>query len=112
MAWIADGIEALRRRRRWLVAGGSLTMVLAAATVTGAAGGLLSIEPASGPPGTAYRVTATCADEPTLYGRPGNDSGPFPTQVPLSIAVGGPVGVGGRRRRRPGRRHVCGGVRE
>lgn len=90
MAWVADRIQTLHRRRLALAAGGSLVVVLAAASVTAAAGGLLSVDPGEGPPGTSYRVTVTCAEAPTLYGRPGNDSGPFPTQVPLSIAQVGP----------------------
>lgn len=51
--------------------------------------GILGLDPGEGSPGTSYEVAVTCAQEPTLYGRPLDDDPPA-TQVPMLVDQAGP----------------------
>ena len=79
----------VRRRRACVGVVTGLMILGASAHLAGGVGAVLGIDPGGGPNGTSYRVTVTCQQEPTLYGRPLTDSSP-PTQVPLSITQNGP----------------------
>lgn len=84
---MASAVRTHRIRR--LVVGGAAVVLLASGGAGVAhAAGFLGLSPDEGAPGTPYKVTITCDQEPTLYGQP-LDNNPRGTLAPLSIAPDG-----------------------